>query len=436
MREWGVEVAGSVGLAGSVMAGALAARPVPLVLAAAAVAAALCSRRMVLVCAAGALLSSSLGARSAAGLVPVRAAEVDATVTLLTDPVPSKGGTQRATVRLGRHHLDAWTRGGGSPAAAALAPRLAGERVHVVGVVRPLSDRSRPFLAPKHIVGRLSATTVDQPHRGDLPSRIANVVRRDLTRGARSLPDQQRALFLGFVLGDNRGQSPATTQAFRDSGLTHLLVVSGENVAFVLVVAAPLLGLLGLRARLVAGFAVLFLFGVLTRWEPSVLRAEAMAALAMAAATMGRRAPPVRLLSLAVSGLVLLDPQLVHSVGFLLSVGACTGIAVLARPLAACLPGPRPIAQALSITAAAQIGVAPILMNVFGGVPVASLPANLLAIPAAGPIMVWGMTAGLVAGIVPPSLAVLLHLPTRVLLWWVSGVAHRCASLPLGHLGG
>jgi competence protein ComEC len=201
-------------------------------------------------------------------------------------------------------------------------------------------------------------------------------------------------------------------------------------------VAGPLLRLLGMRGRLLAGFAVLFLFGVLTRWEPSVLRAEAMAALAMTAVTLGRRAPPLRLLALAVSGLVLIDPQLVHSVGFLLSVGACAGIALLAKPLTARLPGPRPLAEALAITTAAQVGVAPILMNVFGGVPVASLPANLLAIPAAGPIMVWGMTAGLVAGLVPAPIAAVLHLPTRALLWWVAAVAHRCASLPLGHVGG
>jgi competence protein ComEC len=429
----GRDVVGSVGLAGAVMAGALAARPVPIALALLGVAAALSSRRMLLLCGAVAVLASSLGARSAAGLVPVRADEVDATVTLLTDPAPAIGGTQRGTVRLGHHRLDAWAR---KDASTALAPRLAGERVHVTGVVRPLSDRVKPFLAPKHIVGRLSVTTVDRPAAGDLASRLANAVRRDLTRGASSLPGQQRALFLGFVLGDNRGQSAETKQAFQDSGLTHLLVVSGENVAFVLVVAGPLIRVLGLRGRLVAGFAVLFLFGVLTRWEPSVLRAEAMAALAMTATTFGRRAPPLRLLSLAVCGLVLVDPLLVHSVGFLLSVGACTGIALLAKPIARRVPGPRPLAEALAITAAAQVGVAPILMNVFGGVPVASLPANLLAIPAAGPIMVWGMTAGLLAGLVPPPVAFLLHLPTRVLLWWVAGVAHRCAALPLGHVGG
>jgi competence protein ComEC len=131
---------------------------------------------------------------------------------------------------------------------------------------------------------------------------------------------------------------------------------------------------------------------------------------------------------------MLVDPMLVRSVGFLLSVGACTGIALFARPLAARLPGPRPLAEAVAVTAAAQIGVAPVLIPVFGPLPLATLPANLLAVPAAGPILVWGMRAGVVAGTLPPAAATVLHLPTRLLIGWVASVAHVCAGLPLPRL--
>ena len=133
--------------------------------------------------------------------------------------------------------------------------------------------------------------------RAPLRRRVANGLRRTLERGAVSLPGQERALFTGFVLGDARGQSQATADDFRNAGLTHLLVVSGENVAFVLALAGPLLRLLGLRGRFVAGLLVLVAFGVLVRWEPSVLRAEAMAALALLASTMGRPASGLRLLA-------------------------------------------------------------------------------------------------------------------------------------------
>src|SRR5207248_79178 len=75
--------------------------------------------------------------------------------------------------------------------------------------------------------------------------------------------------------------------------------------------------------RIAAAVAVLLFFGVLTRWEPSVLRAIAMVAASLAAWAMGRPVSRLRLLALAVAGLLVIDPLLVNSVGFLLSVGAC-----------------------------------------------------------------------------------------------------------------
>jgi hypothetical protein len=98
------------------------------------------------------------------------------------------------------------------------------------------------------------------------------------------------------------------------------------------------------------------------------------------------------------------------------------------------MPGPRPLAAALAVTLAAQVGVAPVLAPVFGGVPVAAIPANLLAVAAAGPVMTWGMTAGLVAGVVPARLAAAIHAPTQLLVAWIAGVAHWAARLPLSTL--
>jgi hypothetical protein len=80
------------------------------------------------------------------------------------------------------------------------------------------------------------------------------------------------------------------------------------------------------------------------------------------------------------------------------------------------------------------VGVAPLLLGAFGPLPVASLPANVLAVPVAGLVMAWGTVAGPLAGWWVPA-APLLHAPTRLLLWWVEAVAARCARAPLGSLG-
>ena len=413
-------------LAASAALGAWLARPVPRWTGLVLVIVALATRRPVVLCLGAAVLASALGARSWAGLTPPPAgARAAGRAVLVSDPVEVQGAL-RVELRLGSRRVEAWARGA---AAAALRPRLAGETVTVSGRLSHVPARNRAYLARRHIAARLGADEVGDWSPGGPVARLANDVRRTLLRGASSFSDRHRALFAGFVLGDDRDQDPVSVDDFRAAGLSHLLAVSGQNVAFVLALAAPVLQLLGLRGRFLAGMALLVGFGVLTRWEPSVLRAEAMAAIAMLATTLGRPASTVRLLALAVTGLLLIDPLLVGSVGFLLSCGACAGIAVLAGPLSRRLPLP------VAVTLAAQVGVAPVLVPVFGGLPVASLPANLLAVPAAAPVMVWGLAAGLPAGLVGDPVATAVHVPTRVLVAWVAGVARWGSALPVGQLG-
>lgn len=380
-----------------------------------------------------ALAASALSARAWSGLDPPAARRVDATVTLVGDP-HDEAGALRVDVRIGHRRVEAWARG---RAATRLRPRLAGERIHVTGQLQPLPADERAFAAPRHVAARLDVEDTGGWSAGDLPSRLANRLRRTLVGGTSSLSTAQRSLFAGFVLGDDRNQPPEVAFDFRASGLTHLLVVSGENVAFVLALAGPMLRRVSLRGRLILGTAVLLLFGTLTRWEPSVLRAVAMALVALLAGALGRPASTVRLLALAVTGLLLVDPLLVQSVGFRLSIGACAGIALLARPLARRIPGPPGVVEAVAVTVAAQAGVAPVMIPTFGGLPVATLLANVLALPVAGMLMAWGVAAGVVAGGLGggSTLAALVHLPTRLMIGWVAGVARVTALLPLGQIG-
>lgn len=425
---WPVSERWAVALALCTAAGAALPNRLPIWLAATFAVLALARRRPALVCVGAALVASGLCERSWAGLHgPAAGMRVETLATIVTDPVQLDGAV-KAELRLagsGRR-VEAWARG--APASD-LRPRLAGERIEVTGRLSPVTGRRQAYLARRHIAARLIVADVGSWSRGGRLARLANDVRRTLVRGASSIPAEHRALFTGFILGDNRDQGPGMVDDFRAAGLSHLLAVSGQNVAFVLALAAPVLCWLGLRGRLVAGLCLLVGFGFVTRWEPSVLRAVAMAAIAMVASTMGRPASTVRVLALATTALLLIDPLLVGSVGFLLSCGACAGIAVLAAPIHA-----RGLPLPLAVTLAAQIGVTPVLLPVFGAVPVASIPANLLAGPAAGPVMVWGLAAGLPAGLIGGPLATLVHLPTRLLVAWVAGVARWGANLPLGQL--
>ena len=181
---------------------------------------------------------------------------------------------------------------------------------------------------------------------------------------------------------------------------------------------------------------ILGMFALLTRFEPSVLRAVAMAGVAVGAAAFGRPVDGRRALSCAVAGLLVIDPFLVHLVAFQLSVAATAGIVWWSATLADRLRGPGWFRVPFSTTAAAQLGVSPLLVAIFGPVPLASLPANLLAGPVSGAVMVWGCTGGLVAGLVGGPVAEVIHLPTAVMLWWIGGVAAAAARGPQATLAG
>ena len=64
----------------------------------------------------------------------------------------------------------------------------------------------------------------------------------------------------------------------------------------------------------------------------------------------------------------------------------------------------------------------------------AGLPANILAVPVAGPLMMWGLAAGLPAGLIGGLFARIVHLPTEGLVAWVAAVARWGAAAPLGRL--
>jgi ComEC/Rec2-related protein len=268
--------------------------------------------------------------------------------------------------------------------------------------------------------------------------RRANDLRHRVLVGGEALGPTDRALVAGFLVGDDR-DLPATVAAdFRAAGLSHLLVVSGANVTLALAFVAPVLHRFALVGRLVGGVAVLAVFCAMTRFEPSVLRAGAMSGLALLAAFLGRPVTGLRVLALAVAGLLLLDPFLAHSLGFGLSCGASAGILLLAGPLTGRLPGPRFVRESVAVTAAAQLGVAPIALPAFGSLPLAALPANLLAAPAAAALSLWGLASGLAGGLLaavtgapgqgPPAL---LQLPTAALSGWIRTVARMAATSPI-----
>ncbi|MGH9036227.1 MAG: ComEC/Rec2 family competence protein [Acidimicrobiia bacterium] len=320
------------------------------------------------------------------------------------------------------------------PAAGRLRLLSAGETAVLSGRLGPLAGTGQR-LRWRHAVATLAADDLvgAAPPRSPV-LRMVNRLRSLVLSGTGRLPDTPAALTAGLLVGDDRDLPARVAADFRAAGLSHLLAVSGANVALVLAVAGPVLRRWGLGGRFVGGLAVVGVFTAMSRFEPSVLRASTMAGIALLAGYVGRPARGRRLLALAVTGLVLVDPFLIHSLGFQLSVAASAGILVLAGPLAARLPGPEPVRNGLAVTAAAQVGVAPVALPAFGSLPLIAFPANLLAAPAAAGLTLWGFGSGLAGGLLEPLLPAasgVLAVPTRGLASYLAGVASLAARCPL-----
>jgi competence protein ComEC len=257
-------------------------------------------------------------------------------------------------------------------------------------------------------------------------------LRGGLVRSASALPGPGAGLVPGLAVGDTWAVDPALDAAMKESSLSHLTAVSGANCALVVAIAFGLAAVLGAprSVRIAVALATLVAFVVLVTPEPSVVRAAAMAAIAMLALALGRPAAGIGILSCAVSILLMMDPWLSGSLGFALSAAATASLLLAARPLARGLERhlPRVLALALSVPIAAQLACGPLLVLITPSVPVYGVLANLLAGLAAPPATVLGLLACVSAPLpwLRDGLTALAWVPAS----WIAATAQQVSALP------
>ena len=402
-----------------------------------AVAAALClvlaTRHPVAVIVVLCLVVSTRAAAAEQGLARA-SAQIHGVAMLVSDPEQRLGGVI-ADVRIDGSRFRATFTG---DAARVVAPAAMGHEVTLAGRIQPLPGRWS-WRASKHLAGALMVQRVEATNRGAWWWRAVNSFREVIADGTTSLSADHRALFDGIVLGDDRAQSDLARHRFRAAGLSHLLAVSGQNVAFALLAVSPLLRRCSLKWRWIGSMVVLAGFVLLTRLEPSVLRAACMAAVAVSAAWWGRMSSGFRTLALAVIVLLVVDPLLVWSSGFRLSVAATAALVWCSRPLADSLhdslTGPAWLTGSLGVSLAAQLGTAVLLVAIAGTVPMMGPVVNVAAVPVAGWLMVWGLVSAPIAGVLGGPIATALCWPTRVLLWVLDRIAEGGAWSSWPRLG-
>lgn len=250
----------------------------------------------------------------------------------------------------------------------------------------------------------------------------------------RGIPAREGALARGFVLGEDDGIDERTTDDFRRSGLSHLLAVSGQNVALLALLAMPVLAALGmpLGTRLVWLLGLIAVYVPLAGAGPSIQRAGIMGALSVLATLAGRRSSRLYALTVAAAVLLAIEPRIAADIGWQLSFAAVLGILIFAAPLRAALGDRlgmrgwrRPLIDGVAMTIAATIATAPLIAFHFEAVSTLTLLANLLALPAVAPAMWLGMLAA-AAGQIPGFPVETLNAFNALLLAYIAQVAAWC----------
>ncbi|MGW5971197.1 ComEC/Rec2 family competence protein [Streptomyces sp. NPDC055186] len=376
---------------------------------------------------------------------------IEADVRRVERAGPTGGGAAVATRAPVLMMIDARPTGNGAPDERA---RPAGEPSPWLGLLPSTRLRIEArlalataggdrFAAVLRVKGRDGPETVGEPTG---PQRLAGRLRAGLRTATDGLSTDARALLPGLVVGDTARVTPELEEAFRETDLTHTLAVSGANFTILLALLLGPPGLAqyaerrGLAARLgvplrttaLLGGVISLGFVVVCRPDPSVLRAAACGSVALLALATGRRRSLIPALATAVLLLVLYDPWLARTYGFLLSVLATGALLTIAPRWSTGLRRrgvPPRLAEALAAAGAAQAVCAPVVVVLSARVSLVAVPCNLLAEFALAPATVLGFLAlatALPAIPLAKALAWCASWPAE----WIAQIARTGAALP------
>ncbi|MFE4230644.1 ComEC/Rec2 family competence protein [Arthrobacter sp. NPDC056886] len=310
---------------------------------------------------------------------------------------------------------------------AAWEHAVPGQRLRATGKLRPAAPGE-----PE--AGLLSASSAPMVLRGPGPwQQGPGGLRRAFTAASARAGGDAAGLLPGMVTGDTSALDPELEAAMKTVGMTHLTAVSGANCSLIL--GTLLLIARSLRlprtAAAAASLAGLALFVLMVGPDPSVLRAALMGSIGLASVALGRPGRGLSLLCVAVIGLLLAQPVLATSFGFLLSVLATLGIVVAGRRIMDWVPAavPRWAAAGVAVPLSAQLFCAPVIVLLQPQFGAYALPANVAVAGLVAPVTLLGTAAAALLPVVPAAAEVLVA-AAAVFAGAVAGVARFFAALP------
>ena len=190
-------------------------------------------------------------------------------------------------------------------------------------------------------------------------------------------PDPEASLLAGILLGIETGISDQVQKAFRETGTTHIIAISGFNITIIAGLFSRLFSrLLNPRQGALAAGLGICLYTMLVGADAAVLRAAVMGVLSIFARQIGRRQHGINAAALASLIMALINPQIPWDISFQLSLSATLGLILYADPLSGwfvktcsrVLPAEKaqrlagPVSEYVLLTFAAQLTTFPVMI--------------------------------------------------------------------------
>ena len=245
---------------------------------------------------------------------------------------------------------------------------------------------------------------------------------RAFTEVHQLFPSPESDLLAGILLGRDQGLSPSLQEAFRRTGTTHIIAISGFNVAILAgLFSGVFTRLLGRKWGALTAVIGITGFTILVGGEAAVVRAAIMGSLGVLGGMFGRRQNGLNSLGLAALLMMLVNPNIPWDIGFQLSAAATLGLVLYAQPLeerfillasrkmsdeqAQRLVGP--VSEFLLFTLAAQLMTLPLIAYHFHDLSIIAVVANPLILPPQALVLILGGLA-VMGGMALPGLGAAL----------------------------
>jgi len=322
-------------------------------------------------------------------------------------------------------------------------PVVPSDHIELRGRIRPPPpDDYGTYLARIGAIGTLRAERLTVlPAEDTLGAALENM-RRVASEGlARAVPEPEAGLAAGVLIGLRDRVDRELAADFTTAGASHVVAISGWNIAIVASTLGAVAGGLRRRRRAVLTALAIVVYVAFVGPSPSVVRAGVMAGVALLARELGRPGTAAAALGWAVTGLLLVDPAWIDDAGFRLSVLATAGILAWGSSLTRRLAGPEParprrwLAEILGVSLAAQAATTPVVLLDFGRLSLVAPLVNLVVVPLVPPAMAAGalaLVAGVLAGAgLPAFVATIVGLPAWALYAGMVTTVRAGAGLPL-----